>query len=398
MIKFWRVISYEYTRLVLRKGFWFGLLSVPGVIVLMVGMILVILTLEMNTTPIGYVDHSGLLANPVPAPPPEPPNKPVPMAPFASEEAAQTALDAGEIQAYYVLAEDYLETANVQLVYEKEPKRPATSQFRAFIITNLLANQGPAIANRIVEGSNLIVRAADGSREMGEDEWFNVLMPIFAAVAFFIAIFTSAGYLMQAVVEEKENRTMEIIVTSVSPNQLMAGKIIGIIGVGLTQLLAWFVFVVLGVVIGRNYFEPLRAVNVSPSLLGTMLLVMLPCFVMLSGLMAAAGATVTEAREGQQIAGLISLPIWLPYFLILPIMRSPNSPLVVAFTLIPITAPMTVVLRIGYTIIPAWQIAASVTLLVLSAAGSLWLAGRTFRLGMLMYGQRLRWRQVFSRE
>ena len=118
---------------------------------------------------------------------------------------------------------------------------------------------------------------------------------------------------------------------------------------------------------------------------------------MVSALMAAIGATVTEAREGQQIMSLFSLPLWLPYMLVGMLAVSPNSPLAVGLSLFPFTAPMTMLLRDGMTIIPVWQIAASSIILVISSLACVWLAGRTFRLGMLRYGKRLRFREVFTR-
>jgi ABC-2 type transport system permease protein len=201
---------------------------------------------------------------------------------------------------------------------------------------------------------------------------------------------------MQAVVDEKENRTMEILMTSVSPDQFMAGKIIGDIAIGMTQMIIWGLFVLLGLFIGKNYLEWLQNVRIEWDLVVLMLLLMFPAFVMVSALMAAIGATVTEAREGQQVVGLISLPIWIPYLLIMPIMESPNSPLAVAFSLFPLTAPLTIVLRSGFTIIPTWQIILSLVVLFLSALGALWLAGRAFRLGMLRYGKRLRLKELFK--
>ncbi len=397
MTKLWRVIVDTYLRQVLRKGFWFGLLSVPALVALMVGTIWILFLLDTNTTPIGYVDHSGLLAHPLPAPSPEPPDQPVPMLAYPDEASAQQALEDGKIQAYYVLAEDYLESSQVKLVYAEAPKRPALQQFRSFMVANLLADQPPALANRVVEGSHLRVQSPDGSRQMSEDEWFTILVPIIAGLVFYITITSSAGYFMHAVVEEKENRTMEIMLTSISPNQLMAGKTIGVIGVGLTQLLAWLLFIVAGVMIGQIYFPMLRVIHLTPDAVVMMVAVMVPSYVMLAGLMAAIGATVTEAREGQQVVGLITLPLWLPYILIVPIMASPNSPLAVGLSLFPVTAPMAILLRASFAVVPAWQITLSVSVLALCALGSLWLAGRTFRLGMLMYGKKLAWREVFSR-
>jgi ABC-2 type transport system permease protein len=213
---------------------------------------------------------------------------------------------------------------------------------------------------------------------------------------FFIAIATSSGYLLQAVVEEKENRTMEILVTTVSPGQLMAGKIIGDIAIGFTQLFTWLIFIVLGVSVGRNWFEFLQGVQIPWSSLGLMLLVMVPAFVMICALMAAVGATVTEASEGQQVMGIFTIPLYLPYMLIGVLMENPNSPLAIGLSLFPLTAPLTISIRAGFAVVPTWQLVLSVGILIASAVGALWLAGRTFRLGMLRYGQRLRWKEIFS--
>lgn len=398
MKKFWRVITYEYTRHVLRKRFIFAVLSVPFFALFLIGIIVVTVILETNTTPIGYVDQSGLLTNPVPAPHPDEPEKPVPIQAYASEEEAKAALQAGELQAYYVLESDYVETSRARLVYINEPKTPAREQFASFISANLVAKFPPDVATRVIEGGSLIVRSPDGKREMSSSAWFNVLLPFVAGIIFFVAIFTSAGYIMQAVVEEKENRTMEIVITSVSPNQLMMGKTLGDIAIGLTQMLAWILILVVPVWIARPYIPMLSAIAISPEMALLMLAVMLPTFVMLGGLMAAIGATVTESREGQQVVSLFTLPTWIPYMLIYPLMNAPNSPLAIGLSFFPFTAPLTVIIRAGFTVMPFWQIVTSVIILVLSAAVSLWLAGRAFRLGMLTYGKRISLRELFRRQ
>jgi ABC-2 type transport system permease protein len=119
---------------------------------------------------------------------------------------------------------------------------------------------------------------------------------------------------------------------------------------------------------------------------------------MVSAFMALIGATVSEAREGQQMIGLIGLPIWIPYMLTAVIIENPNSPLAVALSLFPLTSSMTMLLRQGVTILPAWQIALSSGILVISAILAIWLAGKAFRLGMLRYGKRLSLREIFSRK
>lgn len=202
---------------------------------------------------------------------------------------------------------------------------------------------------------------------------------------------------MQAVVEEKENRTMEVLITSVSPQQLMGGKVIGIIGVGLTQVVAWFGVGILAILIGRNFIPWMSLIRLSGDTVALLIATFIPSFIMVSALMAAVGATVTEAREGQQITGLFTLPVAVPYWLAAVILNNPNGPVAVILSFFPLTAPATLAMRIGLVEIPAWQFILNILILTLTALGALWLAGRTFRLGMLQYGQRLSLRQIFGK-
>ena len=397
MKKMLQVAWREYGRHVFTRRFRLVLLSVPLFVVLIVGMVLIVVSLEGDDTPLGYVDHSGVLENPAPGPQVKWPEKETPLLAFLSEEEAQLALTDEKIQGYYILPEDYLQTGMAELVYNDEPKGMSQEQFISFLAVNLLTSHPSEVATRITEGTSITVRSADNSREVSEENPMSILMPFISGLVFFFAIATSSGYLLQAVVEEKENRTMEILVTTVSPGQLMAGKIIGDIAIGFTQLFAWLAFIVLGVWIGRNWVDFLQGVKIPWASLGLMLLVMVPAFVMISALMAAVGATVTEASEGQQVMGMFTMPLYLPYFLVAVLMENPNGPLAVGLSLFPLTAPLTISIRAGFAVVPTWQMVLTISILIASAAGALWFAGKAFRLGMLRYGQRLRWKEVFSR-
>lgn len=396
MIKTARVALQEYRRHVFNRRFLFGLLSVPLMVILLIGLVFLILVLENDTTPVGYVDHSGLLANPLPPPKPAAPFRPVPILAFASEAEARVALQAGKLQAYYVLPADYRTNGDLRVVHINPVKDIASQQFYDFLGTNLLKGSDPAIAARLVKGADVTVESADGRRSLSGTDWFNFLIPMIAGIGFIIAMFISGGYLMQAVVEEKENRTMEVLITSVSPNQFMAGKIIGDICIGLTQILAWLLLISLPVLFGRGALPFLEGLQLSSQTLLVLALTMLPSFVLVAALMATIGATVTEAREGQQMTGLISLPVWIPYMLAGLLMSSPNSRLSIALSMIPLTAPVAMLIRDAMTVLPLWQIGLSSAIQALCAVGAIWLAGRAFRLGMLRYGKRLTWRELFA--
>ena len=409
MSRLWLVARYEYGRLVFTKRFILTLLSLPLIIALLVGVVALTVSVETDSDAVGYVDHAGVLADPLYPPQrgssPDGPSmsEPVPLIAFESEDAARMALDAGEIQAYYMISADYEDTRFVELFYQESPAGSATRQFWDFMQINQLADLPIEVAERAVAGSNLTVfwpeTMPGGAREFSSDTFLNTFIPMLVGIAFLVLFFITSGYLMNAVVDEKENRTMEVLVTSVSPNQLIGGKVLGITAVGLTQLVAWIVFTVGAVlfgghVLGLDLFLNLR---LDPGLLGIMLIIALPAFVLFAGLMAALGAMVSEAHEAQQFTAIITLPSVVPFWLAALIIQHPESPLSIGLSMFPLTGLSAYSLRLAFTPVPAWQIVVSAVILVLSAVGSVWLAARAFRIGMLHYGQRLSLRDVFRR-
>lgn len=400
MSKLWHIIKHEYTRHVFRKRFLFSLLSLPLTVIAMVGVALLVVTFLIDTTPVGYVDHSDVLDNPVRQDVSSGVFDPmIEFQPYQEEDQAQAALESSQIQAYYVLPEDYPQTLDVELVYQEEPGTSIQSQFSDFIRQNLMAfeNLDPAVKERLSEGSLVTMAALDGSREMREDQWYLIFTPFIAGIMFIIVVMTSGGYLMQAVVEEKENRTMEIVITSVTPNQLMTGKIIGNIAVGLTQLVIWLVFGWIGLTVCGQFWPVLQDFSLPTNFIVVLLLILLPSFVMIAALMAAIGSTMTEMREAQQISGMFSLPITIPFYLSSTIMMNPNGLLAMVLSYFPLTSPVTVLMRMAFTVVPAWQIALNIAILVIFALIAIWFAGRAFRMGMLQYGKKLSIKEIFRK-
>jgi ABC-2 type transport system permease protein len=129
-----------------------------------------------------------------------------------------------------------------------------------------------------------------------------------------------------------------------------------------------------------------------------MALLFLPAFVMVAAMMSTIGAIMTEMREAQQISGIFSLLFTIPFYAMSTIMTNPNSTLAIILSYFPPSAPITVLLRMGLTTVPTWQIALNILILVIFAVLSVWLAGRAFRLGMLQYGKRLSLKDLFSKQ
>jgi len=394
---FWLVAKHEYAKIVKTKSFLLGTLGVPALIVVVTAVSVIVALGQRGVLPVGYVDHAGILDATV-LPPREEGEELVALRAFSDEALAQAALEAEEIQAFYVLSKDYVQTGQMKLVYgQKRPSEVAREDFVAFLRANLLAQQSPAIQKRVQEGPWVTIRSADGSREFDSENILSFVVPYAAAFFFFFAVMNSGGYMLQAITDEKENRTVEILATSLRPLELIGGKALGLMSVGLTQLAIWTATGLLALVVATSMFpDLLNGFNIPWSFIGVTMLFFLPAYALMAGMMTAVGSAVTDHRQGQQISGIFNLLFTFPFFFIVLIMAKPNSPLVVALTLFPTTAFITITLRWAMAIVPLWQLLVSWVLVVSTAVFSVWVAARIFRIGMLRYGQRLSFKHILT--
>lgn len=402
MNKMWTVFKHEYTRHVLRKRFLFALLSVPAWIAVMFLVIFISVLLQFDNAPAGFVDYAGLIVERSipPLGDEEAEDDLFPdreFLPFSDEESARAALEREEISAYFVLPADYRETLNARLVYNgDEPPSSLRSQFSRLLRYNLLRGQDETVVERVMSGPELVIESTGEGRQMADGEWINIAAPIAAGIFLIVSVFTSSGYLMQAVVEEKENRTMEILATSLSPMQIMSGKVLALISVGLTQAFVWGIVPVIGIVLAGSAGLFPDGMVVNWGRIALVLITGLPTFVIMAAVMATIGATITESNEGQQVSGLVSMIVMSPFMLISLIMFNPNGALATFMSFFPLTACLTLLLRLAFGTVPGWQVYISTAILIFSSVGSLWLAGKVFRMGMLNYGKAMGWKDIAS--
>ena len=391
MGKLWLVAKQEYVGRVRQRSFLVGTLSILAIIAVIMGITAIIVIGGRDDRPLGYVDHAGVFAA-QPAPAADGPE----LRAFADETAARQALAAGVIQAFYLLPEDYLSRHEVALVYGKEqPGERVRGAFDDALRSTLAATGAPAgVRQRLVEGSQVTLRSLDGRRQIDPSSIVDALLPFLAGFLFIMATMSSSGYLLQALTAEKENRTAEVMITSLTPLQLVGGKSLGLMAVSLTQLAIWLAVALAAIAVGGRYFPELSGLHVSPGLIGVILLFFLPAYALIAGLMTAIGAIMPDQQQSQQIAGLLNMMFFVPYFLAAVLFANPNGPLAVALTLFPTTAFTAISVRWGMTTIPTWQLAASWIILVVSAAFSVVFAAQIFRMGMLTYGQRLDARSI----
>jgi ABC-2 type transport system permease protein len=396
MSKIRKIAAHEYRRIVFRKSFLLTLISVPLMITVCVGMGLFMESVKNNDAPVGYVDHAGVLSNPIP-PPVDGPKQPVKFVPFPAEDDAKKGLKSGNIQAYYVIANDYCESRKAKRYFVKEPGRNASRQFWDFIQINLMKDHPSEIAHRAALTDNVTVRSLDGRRELPKyGPTFGIIMPLLISLAFLMLLVFSSGYLMAAVADEKENRTMEVLLTSVSPTQLIGGKVLGISAVTFTQFVIWAAVAVCGIAIARHVgLEWFQDLSLDWGTVGAAVVVAIPTYVLAAALMAAIGAAVTSSQEGQSVGAvffmLLVVPPWLSAY---AIVTAPQSLLPSVLSLAPFTALLTIALRNIFMTVPGWQIAASAAVQTFCAVGAICLAGKALRIGTLRYGQRVMFREL----
>lgn len=208
------------------------------------------------------------------------------------------------------------------------------------------------------------------------------ILPMVMMMLVLGAVFTGGQYLLTTTIEEKSNRVVEVLLSAVSPTQLMAGKILGQMAVGLSMLAIYS-----GVGISALIAFSLGDL-ISPMDLVWMFLFFLTGYGMIASLMAAAGAAVNDLREAQAFMTPIMMFMMIPYFMMIVVPRAPNSTLAVTLSFIPPINPFIMMLRIASNDPPpVWQILLSLGVSALGAVLAVWLAGKIFRVGMLMFGK-----------
>jgi ABC-2 type transport system permease protein len=390
MRKLWLVAKQEYLKRVRKRSFLLSVLGIPALMVGVSVLTALIMMTGVDNRPLGYVDHTGFLDTAVVAELQAESRRFVDIRAYPDEDAARAALEEERIQAYYVVPEDYRENPELTLMYwDEAPDDEIQEDFTDFISASLIYNKSEDVRTRINEGPSLTVRSVDGRRELSGDNILGVILPFVASFFLYFAIAISGGYMLQAITDEKENRTMEIVATSLAPRQLIGGKALGLMGVVLTQILIWVAALVVSVFIASQFFEAIRMVTIPWGTLFIVVLFFLPTFALISGIMTAIGAAVTEQQQGQQVAGIVNMLFIFPVFFSALLFTNPNHPIIVVLTLFPTSSFITVLMRWSFGVIPLWQLAGAWVLVMASAAGAIWTAARVFRMGMLRYGQRL---------
>lgn len=219
-------------------------------------------------------------------------------------------------------------------------------------------------------------------QESKQGQVMSFIMPFALLFLLFIVVLIGASPLTTNVVEEKQLRIAEVLLGSVSPFQLMMGKLVGGVGVALTLATVYLV----GGYIGAREFG--IAKYLTPGMIAAFALFTILATFMYGGLFIAAGAAVTNIKEAQSLITPVMLLVMLPLFFFQPMLNDPSGPIARAATFFPFSAPMVTVMRLGIPPgLAGWEIALAAVITVATTIVIVWAAGRVFRIGILMQGQ-----------
>jgi ABC-2 type transport system permease protein len=400
MRKLWLAAKHDYSKNVRQKGFLIALFSLPLFIALSVGLGYFMQSQNVRSESIGYVDESGVFANPLLLSSVSDRER-VEIISISSSEEAEDLLKDGLLQSYFLIPEDYPDNKDIELFFLDEPGENASRDFYDFLQLNLMREFPQEIQKRVAIGTNSIIRSPDGSREFpGNDPSVNMFLPLIIGLGFIMLMLISSGYLMSGFLEEKSNRTIELIFTSLSPTQLVGSKLITMVGIGLTMLATWIMVSLIAFIIGANVLDLgwMKEISLDWRNLFTILAVALPSYMFAAALMLGIGLLLGNSQEAESVGPLFFMVAFIPIWFIVPITSELNGPIAIVLSTLPISSILTIGLRGIFIEIPVWQLVLSVSIQLLLVAGALWLAISTFRIGMLRTGSSLRLKKIFPRD
>jgi ABC-2 type transport system permease protein len=385
------ILRHEFLNTIKRTGFIILTLALPVLALLAIGVFQVVSGITApptEATKIGYVDEAGGFEQFTS-------QGNIMLVRFDTTDAVTQAFIDKDIKEYFIIPSDFMSKGQVRrYTTQKElyPPPDTTAAIKSFLNNNLLAGKVPATTIALVEAplNVLTIRlTATGVVATEQGGFGNFIIPSVFGILLALSIIFSSTYLLLGLGEEKENRLMEILLSSVSTRQLITGKVLGIGAAGLIQVVVWVISIPLLLNLASSSIGGfISTIKIPADFLVLGIVYFILGYLLFAVLSAGVAAVSTTVREGQGLASIFTLFQIAPFWFYSLLLTFPNSPVWVIFTIFPFSAPVLVMLRLGLTGVPVWQLVVSILVLVLSIIGGLLLTARLLRVYMLMYGKR----------
>ena len=273
----------------------------------------------------------------------------------------------------------------------------------------------PNLINQSEAKINLQTKLIDSDgKEILSSSELSLAIAMLSGFLIYFFIFMYGAMVMRGVIEEKTNRIIEVMISSVKPFQLMIGKIIGIALVGLTQFFFWLIIAAIGISLAPFLMEsssliqneinsansPINSLEIFNnlpiySLIFGFVFYFIAGYFLYGSLFASVGAAVDQETDSQQFMLPLTLPLILSFIMIEPIIDNPHGDLAYWFSMIPFTSPIIMMVRIPFGV-PIYELALSMTILIIGIVSSIWLSSKIYRVGILMYGKKPSYKEVWK--
>ena len=393
------VLKTEFINTITRRSFLLTLILVPLVPALILGAVSLIggdddsgggnifQPEPPSQVPDGYIDQAGII-------------KEVPewvgedrLVEFNNESEARQAAQQGEIDGYYIIPSDFIQTGNIR--YMSPDFSPLTALDSSWTITTsidynlvgadpmrLQAFQNPVQVTRI--------DLAPEEEQRDESSILAFYLPYGITMLFYVLIITTASLMLNSVAKEKENRVMEILLSSITPRQLLTGKILGLGLVGLLQTSLWLGTAVLLLQVGGGTLNIPPSLIPPPQILLWGIIFFILGYLIYATIMAGVGALIPNIKEASQATFYVILPLLIPLVMVSVLIEEPNAPVAVILSLIPFTAPNTIMTRMATTSVPLWQLLVAIGLMILTIVFLIRGVAGMFRAQLLLTGKKFK--------
>ncbi len=385
------IARHEFITLVRRPSFLITVFGLPIVVMIIVGVlrltapkaedIAALLLPAMPDQAQGYVDEAGIVSK-----------VPEALSPafiaYASVDEARQAVADGEIDDFYVVPADYRDSGTV-ISYSRDfnplGAQSQVTAFRYVLTANVAGSE--ELASFLWEPVLLEEVSVEGEQTEATTEAVSYWLPYIVLMLLFLALAFATGWLLQTVSKEKDTRMMEVMLSSVAPTDILAGKTIGLGAAGIVQMLAWLGTVALALVVGGRALDIPEgfSLGLDKVLLGVLFFAL--GYLLYASLIGGLGALAPSLRDASQATMLVYLPLCIPLWFINSIVDQPNGLPAVIMSLVPFTAPVTMLARVVRVTPPLWQMVLCIFLLLATAYGAVRAAARLFRAQTLLSGQ-----------
>lgn len=393
MTMVWHIVRWEIMRHLRNKQFLIGLFLTPVIFVLFAGVPLLMERIDKPRERTYYVvddvDAAGMLSTLLQ-------HDLITLKPYPhNENALRNEVLAGNADGYFVLDDDFLQTGHVRVFMEKVRPRPdALDAALTSLLHNLRMHETqirPDVLAYVSERPR--IETMPLVAEEGKEPMAGMIMAgVFAFLLFFL-IMSSGTMLLQSAVQEKRDRMSEVVLSSMSADALMVGKIIGHFVLGALQIGFW---VAIGLPVAHFVLNvPLGELLVFNQMPVLAMFILLG-YLFYAALFVGIGATMEDIQSAGNSQGLVFMLPMLSFLAINPVISNPDGTIAQIATFFPVTTPTIATLRYGMGVMSDWEVAVAGVILLASTALIIRIASRLFRTGMLMYGKNATFKEIWK--